>query len=166
MRRFKQALPSSENIAILKQKTHGILALCDEKSFPYTVPLNYVYLNDKIYFHCANVGRKLDIVRQNNKASFCVINQDTVIPEKFTTAYSSVIVFGTIKEITAENDKQIILEEFIRKFSADYFIEGLEEIKTYIKRTCILELSIEEITGKEGLELQKLRHKQKTKAVV
>lgn len=27
MRRFKQALPSSENIAILKQKTHGILAL-------------------------------------------------------------------------------------------------------------------------------------------
>ena len=32
MRRFKQALPSSENIAILKQKTHGILALCDEKS--------------------------------------------------------------------------------------------------------------------------------------
>ena len=35
MRRFKQALPSSENIAILKQKTHGILALCDKKSFPY-----------------------------------------------------------------------------------------------------------------------------------
>ena len=89
MRRFKQALPSSENIAILKQKTHGILALCDKKSFPYTVPLNYVYLNDKIYFHCANVGRKLDIIRQNNKASFCIINQDTVIPEKFTTAYSS-----------------------------------------------------------------------------
>lgn len=102
MRRFKQALPSSENIAILKQKTHGILALCDEKSFPYTVPLNYVYLNDKIYFHCANVGHKLDIIRQNNKASFCIINQDAVIPEKFTTAYSSVIVFGTIKEITAE----------------------------------------------------------------
>ena len=159
MRRFKQALPSSENIAILKQKTHGILALCDEKSFPYTVPLNYVYLNDKIYFHCANVGRKLEIIHQNNKASFCIINQDAVIPEKFTTAYSSVIVFGTIKEITAENDKQIILEEFIRKFSADYFTEGLAEIKTYIKRTCILELSIEEITGKEGLELQKLRHK-------
>ena len=35
----------------------------------------------------------------------------------------------------------------------------VKEIKTYIKRTCILELSIEEITGKEGLELQKLRHK-------
>lgn len=33
MRRFKQALPSSENIAILKQKTHGILALCDENLF-------------------------------------------------------------------------------------------------------------------------------------
>ena len=41
----------------------------------------------------------------------------------------------------------------------EYVKEGLEEIKTYIKRTCILELSIEEITGKEGLELQKLRHK-------
>lgn len=159
MRRFKQALSQAENITILKQKTHGILALCDEKSFPYTVPLNYVYLNDKIYFHCATVGRKLDIIHQNNKASFCVIDQDTVIPEKFTTAYSSVIASGTIKAITDEKDKQIILEEFIRKFSADYFTEGLEEIKIYMNRTCILELTIEELTGKEGLELQKLKTK-------
>lgn len=159
MRRFKQALTQAENITILKQKTHGILALCDEKSFPYTVPLNYVYLNDKIYFHCATVGRKLDIIHQNNKASFCVIDQDAVIPEKFTTAYSSVIASGTIKAITDEKDKQIILEEFIRKFSADYFTEGLEEIKIYMNRTCILELTIEELTGKEGLELQKLKTK-------
>lgn len=159
MRRFKQALTQAENITILKQKTHGILALCDEKSFPYTVPLNYVYLNDKIYFHCATVGRKLDIIHQNNKASFCVIDQDAVIPEKFTTAYSSVIAAGTIKAITDEKDKQIILEEFIRKFSADYFTKGLEEIKIYMNRTCILELTIEELTGKEGLELQKLKTK-------
>lgn len=159
MRRFKQALTQAENITILKQKTHGILALCDEKSFPYTVPLNYVYLNDKIYFHCATVGRKLDIIHQNNKASFCVIDQDAVIPEKFTTAYSSVIASGTIKAITDEKDKQIILEEFIRKFSADYFTEGLEEIKIYMNRTCILELTIKELTGKEGLELQKLKTK-------
>lgn len=159
MRRFKQALSQAENITILKQKTHGILALCDEKSFPYTVPLNYVYLNDKIYFHCATIGRKLDIIHQNNKASFCVIDQDAVIPEKFTTAYSSVIASGTIKAITDEKDKQIILEEFIRKFSADYFTEGLEEIKIYMNRTCILELTIEELTGKEGLELQKLKTK-------
>ncbi|WP_302487107.1 pyridoxamine 5'-phosphate oxidase family protein [uncultured Megamonas sp.] len=159
MRRFKQALSQAENITILKQKTHGILALCDEKSFPYTVPLNYVYLNDKIYFHCATVGRKLDIIHQNNKASFCVIDQDAVIPEKFTTAYSSVIASGTIKAITDKKDKQIILEEFIRKFSADYFTEGLEEIKIYMNRTCILELTIEELTGKEGLELQKLKTK-------
>lgn len=159
MRRFKQALSQAENITILKQKTHGILALCDEKSFPYTVPLNYVYLNDKIYFHCATVGRKLDIIHQNNKASFCVIDQDAVIPEKFTTAYSSVIASGTIKAITDEKDKQIILEEFIRKFSADYFTEGLKEIKIYMNRTCILELTIEELTGKEGLELQKLKTK-------
>lgn len=159
MRRFKQALSQAENITILKQKTHGILALCDEKSFPYTVPLNYVYLNDKIYFHCATVGCKLDIIHQNNKASFCVIDQDAVIPEKFTTAYSSVIASGTIKAITDEKDKQIILEEFIRKFSADYFTEGLEEIKIYMNRTCILELTIEELTGKEGLELQKLKTK-------
>lgn len=159
MRRFKQALSQAENITILKQKTHGILALCDGKSFPYTVPLNYVYLNDKIYFHCATIGRKLDIIHQNNKASFCVIDQDAVISEKFTTAYSSVIASGTIKAITDEKDKQIILEEFIRKFSADYFTEGLEEIKIYMNRTCILELTIEELTGKEGLELQKLKTK-------
>lgn len=159
MRRFKQALSQAENISILKQKTHGILALCDKDHIPYTVPLNYVYLNDKIYFHCATVGRKLDIIHQNNKASFCIIDQDAVIPEKFTTAYSSVIASGTIKIITDENDKQIILEEFIRKFSANHFTEGLEEIKIYINRTCILELTIEELTGKEGLELQKLKTK-------
>lgn len=159
MRRFKQALSQIENISILKQKNHGILALCDKNFLPYTIPLNYVYLNNKIYFHCAKVGRKIDIIHQNDKASFCIINQDTIIPEKFTTAYSSIIIFGTIKEITSQNDKQTILEEFIRKFSVNYFIEGLKEIQTYINQTCILELNIEEITGKEGLELQKLRYK-------
>ena len=53
-------------------------------------------------------------------------------------------------------------EKKVEKMKAGFspiYEEGLEEIKTYIKRTCILELSIEEITGKEGLELQKLRHK-------
>ena len=159
MRRSRQELSREECEAILKEGTSGVLALLGDGDYPYAVPLSYVYEDGKIYFHCAKTGHKLDAIRRQEKASFCVIGQDQIIPEKFTTAYSSVIVFGTIKEITSENDKQIILEEFIRKFSADYFTEGLEEIKTYIKRTCILELSIEEITGKEGLELQKLRHK-------
>ena len=96
MKRFKQKLQQTEIERILRLNTSGVLALIDNNNYPYSVPLSYVYSNGKIYFHSAVSGHKIDAVRKSKKASFCVIGQDHVLPEKFTTRYKSVIAFGTV----------------------------------------------------------------------
>ena len=100
MRRNKQALSEEECREILARCTSGTLAVLGDGGYPYAVPLSYVFNNGHIYFHCARSGHKLDAVRACDKVSFCVIDRDEVIPEKFTTKYRSVIVFGRAREVT------------------------------------------------------------------
>lgn len=97
MRRKKQQIPDNEAIAILENGKVGILAVNGDNGYPYTVPLNYMFYNGKIYFHGASEGHKFDSIKNNPKVSFCVISQDKIIPEKYTTAYESVVVFGNAK---------------------------------------------------------------------
>ncbi len=79
MRRFKQELNEKETLEILTNGKTGILGVIGDYGYPYTVPVNYVYENGKIYFHCAKAGHKLDAIRQCDKISLCVIEKDDVI---------------------------------------------------------------------------------------
>ena len=102
MRRSKQALSPEEMESILLGGTSGVLALQGEGGYPYAVPLSYVYTGGRFYFHCARAGHKIDAVRHSPKASFCVIGQDQVVPEEYTTYYRSVIAFGAVLRCLAE----------------------------------------------------------------
>ena len=96
MRRKRQELSREDTAAILERRASGVLALAEEGGFPYAVPLSYVYTGDKLYFHCAKSGHKLGLIRQNPKASFCVVDQDQIVPEEYTTYFRSAIVFGEL----------------------------------------------------------------------
>ena len=102
MRRKKQQLPQEICADILYQGTSGVLALYGDGGYPYAVPISYVYDGEKVYFHCAKYGHKLDAIKREPKASFCVIDQDQIIPEEYTTYFRSVIVFGTMRIINDE----------------------------------------------------------------
>ena len=94
MRRKMQALTAEETAEILKRNTSGVLSLNGDDGYPYGVPLSYVYLDSKLYFHCAGAGHKLDSILKDDKVSFCVIDQDQVVGEEYTTYFRSVIAFG------------------------------------------------------------------------
>ena len=83
MRRKKQALPKEDCAAILNRGTSGVLALAGDNDYPYAVPISYVYDGEKLYFHCAKSGHKLDAICRNPKASFCVIDQDQIVSEEY-----------------------------------------------------------------------------------
>ena len=59
MRRKKQQIPDNEAIAILENGKVGILAVNGDNGYPYTVPLNYMFYNGKIYFICFECGENL-----------------------------------------------------------------------------------------------------------
>ena len=98
LRRKRQELSLEESLDILNKGTSGVLALLGDNDYPYTVPISYVYDNAKLYFHGAKNGHKIDALRKHDKASFCVISQDKIIPEEYTTYFRSVIVFGKIRD--------------------------------------------------------------------
>ncbi|NVB76589.1 pyridoxamine 5'-phosphate oxidase family protein, partial [Phocaeicola vulgatus] len=81
------------------------------------VPLSYVYDGAKLYFHCAQTGHKLDAIRRNAKASFCVVDQDQIVPEEYTTYFRSVIVFGQMRVLTDEEEKRAAIEKLAVKYA-------------------------------------------------
>lgn len=156
MRRNKQKLSKEECETILKNGTSGTLALNDYDSFPYAVPLSYVYDNGKVFFHCAKEGHKLDCINSNNKASFCVIGSDDVVPEKYTTYYRSVILFGKITIIEDDNKKYETISMLAKKYSPNESKDSVkQEIDSYWNSLCMLEFNIEHMSGKECIELVK-----------
>lgn len=85
MRRKRQLLAEAETIQIFERGTSGVLALSGDEGYPYAVPLSYVYADGRIIFHGAKSGHKIDAIRGCEKASFCVIDRDQVVPEEYTT---------------------------------------------------------------------------------
>ena len=157
MRRKNQLLPQEEAEAILRQGTSGVLSLLGDGGYPYGVPLSYVYHNGKLYFHCAKAGHKLDAIRWEGKCSFCVIDQDQVAPEKYTTYFRSVIAFGRIRILEDPEEKRAALEVQGKRFNP-HDPEGLEkEITSSWNSVCVLEMKVEHLTGKEAEELRKRR---------
>lgn len=156
MRRFKQELPYDECLSILQSHHSGILALCDLHSYPYALPLSYVYDENCIYFHSAKEGHKIDILQKNPKVSFCIIDQDVIQPLEYTTYFKSVIVFGNI-EILEDNESKIEpLKKLGSKYAPNNTKEALDkEIQVGINNLVILKLNIDKISGKQAVELIK-----------
>ena len=93
---------------VLERCTSGVLAVLGDDDYSYAVPLSYVYHDNKIYFHCANDGHKMDAIRKHNKVSFCVIDEDTLVPEEFTSDFRSVIAFGRARILKREDVKEAL----------------------------------------------------------
>lgn len=157
MRRKEQQLPPEESAAILSRGTSGVLAVLGEDGYPYAVPLSYVYQNGALWFHCAVTGHKLDAVARCDKASFCVIDQDRVIPEKLTTAYRSVVAFGRIRVVEDAQEARQGAQWLGEKYNPGGDEQNAREIESSLSRMRILRLDVEHMTGKEGLELTRAR---------
>ena len=159
MRRFKQLLPQETAIEILNRNTGGTLALLGDEDYPYAVPISYVYADGKLYFHSAKSGHKIDAIKKHEKASFCVIDKDEIVPEKYTTYFRSVIAFGKIRLVEDVEEMRRVATALAMKYSAD-FAEGIPaEIDSSIKNMAIIEMTIDHITAKEAIELVKMRNK-------
>ena len=159
MRRKRQQLSEEESVAILKKATAGTLALLGDNDYPYAVPLSYVYQEGRIYFHSALAGHKVDAIRKCDKASFCVIEQDDVQPEKYTTFFRSVIAFGRIHIIEDEHEKLETACMLGNRYNPNHDEALQKEIEGGLSRMLMIRFDIEHLTGKEAIELVRQHQK-------
>ena len=158
LRRKRQALLNEACSEILHRGTSGVLALAGDEGYPYAVPISYVYDGEKLYFHSAKAGHKLDAILREPKASFCVIDQDQIVPEEYTTYFRSVIAFGRIRILEDEEEKRAAIEKLALKYAPDDSAENRRRaIDREWKPLCMLEMSIDHLSGKEAIELVRKR---------
>ena len=151
MRRFKQQTDHAECERILETAKRGVLSVNGDGGYPYGVPMNFVYADGRIYFHSAVCGHKLDAIRADDKVSFCVLSDGVKEPDDWWYHFTSVIVFGRLREVEDEGAR---IGAF-RKLGLKYFptAEMVEsDIKKNAARALILELTIEYMTGKRVRE--------------
>lgn len=151
MRRIKQLMSQEDTIAVMDRCTNGVLACFGDDGYPYAVPLSYVYFNDKIYFHAAKAGHKIDAILENPKVSFAVIDEDTIVSAEYTTYFRSVIAFGQARIVDAD-ERQSAFKALVEKYSGDQPEIAKQKEMTECTQTYLIAIDVEHITGKEAIE--------------
>ena len=147
--RKKQPLPDAECIAILKSELRGVLSVNGDDGYPYGVPTNHYYCEDdgKIYFHSGKKGHKVDAIRRDDRASFCVYDSGFRREGEWALNIRSVIAFGRIEFVEEQEKINRISELLARKFTDDdEYIE--KEIENHGASTLMFALVPEYMTGK------------------
>ena len=151
LRRFKQAASSQECEAVLASAQRGILAVHGENGYPYGLPVNFLFLGGKIYFHCAKTGHKTDAMRADGKVCFTVLSEPVRNPGEWWNCFTSVICFGRVSEVTDENEK----DRLLRKIGAKYFPEGYdleEDMVKNARHALVMEITVDHMSGKHVRE--------------
>jgi nitroimidazol reductase NimA-like FMN-containing flavoprotein (pyridoxamine 5'-phosphate oxidase superfamily) len=140
---------------ILKNAEVGRVAFCDD-SVPYVVPLNFLYYDARIAFHCAWKGKKLDIIRKNPNCCFEVDEFMGEVSyhydERCHLDYDSVLAFGKAHVENDETEKTRLLQLFAEKYSEIYrrpLSEGGKRFgKSRVSECCCVVINVEELTGR------------------
>ena len=151
LRRFKQVAAPQECEELLYSAQRGILAVHGEDGYPYGLPVNYLYLDGKIYFHCAKTGHKLDSIRANNKVCFTVLSEPVKNPGEWWNCFTSVICFGRIAAVKDEREK----DRLLRQIGAKYFPKGYDievDMEKNARNALILGITIDHMSGKHVRE--------------
>lgn len=145
--RIKQQLSRDECFEILKDQKRGVLSVNGDNGYPYGMPLNHYYENDYLYFHGGRSGHKIEALRKDDKASYCVMDEGYKNEGEWHLNIKSVIVFGRAEFIEDEDKIIDISRKLSHKFTQDDgYID--EEIKRSLKGTAMFALKIEHISGK------------------
>ena len=116
--------------------------------YPYVLPLNFVRQGQAIYIHCDLQGRKLDCIRQNPRVAFTLMTDVTIDRKKSTTYFKSLCGKGTACIVEDEAEKGRALDAIAQRYAA---LCPQPTPKSSIKRTAIVRIDIEELTGKRNL---------------
>ena len=117
LRRKKQLLSEQETLRVLEEGKTGIVGVLGDDGYPYTVPINYVSLEDKIYFHSAKKGHKVDAIAKEPKVSMTVVEKDDVVSREFTTYFRSIQLFGKAYVVEDEAERNVAFRALCEKFS-------------------------------------------------
>ena len=149
-RRPLQELSQTEVEHILQQANNGILSIRAKNGYPYGIPLNFGYMDNKLYFHCALTSQIITGIKENGLSCFTVVDQAINQPEKLSTAYRSVMAFGWCRLVEQPQEKLVALTALAEKYGPkdEAFITA--EVNKSLNSTALICLTISHLTGQRS----------------
>jgi nitroimidazol reductase NimA-like FMN-containing flavoprotein (pyridoxamine 5'-phosphate oxidase superfamily) len=153
MRRGDREVSKTESIeSIISDSDVCRIAFADGNT-PYIVVMNFGYSGGEqpcLYFHCANEGRKLEMIKKNNFVCFQMDTDHKIYGgEKgcdWGMNFSSVIGYGNISVVTDKESRKKGLDCLMKHYAGDQNFTYDDKV---FDRTTILRLDITEMTGKK-----------------
>lgn len=147
--RLIENLPEIEEI--IKKSDVCRIAMVDG-DLPYIVTMNFGYKAGNpacLFFHCANEGRKLDIIKKNNTVCFQMdIDHELITADKacgYTMNFKSIVGYGKMMMVEKVEEKieglNYIMKQYTGKDAFDYQNKMLTA-------TTILKLEVDSISAK------------------
>ena len=147
MRRQERQMEPQQAHKLLEECEYAVLTTVDPEGEPHSVPISPVVEGDRLYFHCAHQGEKLDNIRENPQVSLCAVTGVRLQPAAFTTAYQSVVAQGRARVAQGEERRQALLH-ICRKFAPGQQDRWEEEIAKFPNTTVVC-VELTRVTGKQ-----------------
>jgi nitroimidazol reductase NimA-like FMN-containing flavoprotein (pyridoxamine 5'-phosphate oxidase superfamily) len=128
---------------------YAVLATVNDDGSPYCVPLSIVRDGERIYFHCAREGRKIDNLKGRNRVCLACVGNVEEPPDHFTVVYESAIVFGAAEEVLEDEEKVRALRLLCERHSPANMAAFEDELARGYPVTAVWKIHIEEISGKQ-----------------
>jgi len=147
---------------ILNTIEYGTLALCSDNK-PYSVPINFAYKDETIYFHGSKKGRKMEFIKNNSFASFSVVEPFSMVQSYFSSKdnlacpathfFRSLSCDGNISIIEDYQKKAKILTLLMQKLQPEGHYKPLDDevYKKMIDATEVFKLDIKQLKAKAKL---------------
>ena len=138
----------------------GRLGTIGQDGYPMVKPLNFAYLDKKIYFHSAREGEKIDDIKRDSRVCFEIdlpiaFVKSTGSPCKAEYLYRSVIAKGRAHLVEEPSERLLALKGLMEKYQPEGGYEDFPEEK--VNRTGIVRIDLEEMIGKEDLGREGLK---------
>lgn len=149
----KQDIPFTECIELLKKAEYGYLAMSMYNQ-PYVLPVNYFYDDsEKIYIHSGPEGQKIDYLSFNPTVCLAVSEVGQKVwrgnkPCGYTYPFWSVLVYGSVRIITAGPEKKAALEKLIDKYRETETAPLTDED---LNKVVMLEIEFKEVFGRRNI---------------
>lgn len=151
MSRKDKEIKDQKEIEAIIQKATVCRVAFSESDVPYIVPVNFGYKDDRLYFHSASEGKKIEIIKQNNNVCFEMdVDQEFVrsrAPCDWEMKYRSVIGFGKASFVDDLEEKRRALNIIVEHYSD---APPFDYPENEVRNVAIIKIEIESMTGKKS----------------
>jgi len=144
---------------ILDQAEYGTLALCVD-DVPYAVPMNFVRIDNDIYFHGALKNKKMKMLSTNPQVSFSVVENYALIDSDFSTTkglacpatqfFKSVSVEGIVTIVENREEKAKVFTALMQKLQPKGGYKPFSDVEydSAIKSTAVVKMEVSHLSCK------------------